>query len=129
MSDCIWQVEEQGLEPDTENAAVDDEEEEDEEEEEEEGGGEISIKQEKGKKVQRGRKRRKRRLTFTPRKLNKIYQCEQCPARFARDTQLKYHSKVHLDDQTEVRLHSSLPWETVSLHQNYFNRPAENLGQ
>ena len=112
MSIHTWQAEESGLQPNAEAAGADEEEEEeeeDEEEEEEEGVGEIAIKPEKGKKVQKGRKRRKRRLTFTPRKLNKIYQCEQCPARFARDTQLKYHAKVHLDDQTEVRLHIFLP--------------------
>lgn len=59
------------------------------------------IKQERGRKT-KGRKRRKRRLTLTPRKQNKVYKCECCPAKFGRDTQLKYHSKVHVDDQTEV---------------------------
>lgn len=62
------------------------------------------MKDEEGKakeKTTKGRKRRKRRLTFTPRKANKVYQCDKCPAKFARDTQLQYHAKAHKED-TEV---------------------------
>lgn len=90
------EAEEEGLDADPDTTLLDDDEEDEDE---------IQVKQEKGRKT-KGRKRRKRRLTFTPRKLNKIYQCEHCPARFARDTQLKYHSKVHIDDQTEGPLSS-----------------------
>lgn len=86
------QVEEDALEAELDNDLLDEEEEEDDE---------VQIKQEKGRKL-RSRRKKKRKLTFIPRKLNRIYQCDQCPAMFARDTQLKYHAKVHVD-QTEVR--------------------------
>ncbi|ROT85880.1 hypothetical protein C7M84_004435 [Penaeus vannamei] len=84
------EVEEDALEAELDNDLLDEEEEEDDE---------VQIKQEKGRKL-RSRRKKKRKLTFIPRKLNRIYQCDQCPAMFARDTQLKYHAKVHVD-QTE----------------------------
>lgn len=108
-------MEEDALEAELDNDLLDEEEEEDDE---------VQIKQEKGRKL-RSRRKKKRKLTFIPRKLNRIYQCDQCPAMFARDTQLKYHAKVHVD-QTEVR--HEIADHCIMLTENNMNNGCTNGG-
>ncbi|CAL4163632.1 unnamed protein product [Meganyctiphanes norvegica] len=58
---------------------------------------------ESDKKIKRG-KRKKRRIRLTlerpgrNRSNKKIYQCEECPAKFYREIQLKSHFKVHTEE-------------------------------
>ncbi|CAL4077319.1 unnamed protein product, partial [Meganyctiphanes norvegica] len=64
--------------------------------------GKVTEDDQPERKKKKGKnKKRKKRLTVVksrPRLSGKIYQCEECPAIFYREAQLKAHTKVHLED-------------------------------